>query len=741
MKMQAGGQYALPEVQQQQFNVNRSSDASASHGHIFALGNEMSPSSSLPKSHSNHAQHLNNHLQQHQHQQPLSQSQHHPQPSFQVTHEQDHHQIHQQSNPLQELQKDQNRQGKYLQQQQQLGLLSDSAQAPAALATRPSSSSVKQMNPASGEHAADDDEGLEDGERVAGGNRWPRQETLALIKIRSEMDSSFRDCAVKGPLWEEVSRKLSEQGYGLRNGRKCKEKFENIYKYYKKTKEGRAGRQDGKNYRFFAELEALYGSDMNNGARAGGENGKGAEVGMGGSLFKLKEGTIDRVAEGGSSAQRPLEIITGYDVNLSSETSEEEYDEPGDMDYTDSRKRKRKLWGKRMVLFEKILKKFFKRQEELQRKFFDVLERREQDRFVREEAWKRQETARLNREYELRAQEHALAVTRNSALVAYMQRISGQKVQLPDAAPPLSTSDPMQTQEEQEKDQSDPNRRWPKTEVQALIRVRGNLEPKFQDAGPKGSLWEEVAAGMTRLGYNRNAKRCKEKWENINKYFRKSKDSSRKRSENAKTCQYFNQLDDLYRKGVLVSPSSKLIKSGDPTDELPEKAGVGSNEDTAQAARAECDEDILVIVPNADATNVDAVAEEEIPSDGANVKNLSVDPENGDPDGDREQSGGNDELSLAADANTGISAASLDLAFDSLNGNDMFPGINSKSHKLEGLDKGFLEMQNLSEFEDNTEQQEMMDQDTRQASDLEAGSEHTLPSTRDKNDIDSFTVT
>ncbi|KAL0313094.1 UNVERIFIED_CONTAM: Trihelix transcription factor GT-2 [Sesamum radiatum] len=38
------------------------------------------------------------------------------------------------------------------------------------------------------------------------GNRWPRQETLALLQIRSEMDTAFRDATLKGPLWEQVSR-------------------------------------------------------------------------------------------------------------------------------------------------------------------------------------------------------------------------------------------------------------------------------------------------------------------------------------------------------------------------------------------------------------------------------------------------------------------------------------------------------------------------------------------------------
>lgn len=45
---------------------------------------------------------------------------------------------------------------------------------------------------------------------VAGGNRWPRQETLALLKIRSDMDVAFRDATLKGPLWEDVSRYLPD---------------------------------------------------------------------------------------------------------------------------------------------------------------------------------------------------------------------------------------------------------------------------------------------------------------------------------------------------------------------------------------------------------------------------------------------------------------------------------------------------------------------------------------------------
>lgn len=48
----------------------------------------------------------------------------------------------------------------------------------------------------------------EGGDRSFGGNRWPRQETLAMLKIRSDMDDAFRDASSKAPLWEQVSRSV-----------------------------------------------------------------------------------------------------------------------------------------------------------------------------------------------------------------------------------------------------------------------------------------------------------------------------------------------------------------------------------------------------------------------------------------------------------------------------------------------------------------------------------------------------
>lgn len=53
--------------------------------------------------------------------------------------------------------------------------------------------------------------GLEmEGSGLGGGDggtgRWPRQETLTLLEIRSRLDPKFKEANQKGPLWDEVSR-------------------------------------------------------------------------------------------------------------------------------------------------------------------------------------------------------------------------------------------------------------------------------------------------------------------------------------------------------------------------------------------------------------------------------------------------------------------------------------------------------------------------------------------------------
>ncbi|KAJ3682155.1 hypothetical protein LUZ60_014728 [Juncus effusus] len=507
------------------------------------------------------------------------------------------------------------------------------------------------------------------------GNRWPRQETLALLKIRSEMDATFRDATLKGPLWEEVSRKLAELGY-RRSAKKCKEKFENVHKYYKRTKENRTGRPDGKTYRFFSQLEALHSASpspttptqtsapilssspaVSMPVQLPAVTSSPATVGF---SVTMAGSSVNRAAQmgnpmEGTQHQQPALQTTAIHhgisgsatptvgISFSSNTESSESDDSDDEDTEEiggaqeQGKRKRRSGSgsgggsskKIMQFFEGIMKQVMERQEAMQQKFLETIEKREQDRMIREEAWRRQEMARLSREQEILAQERAMAASRDAAVISFIQKMTGQNIPLPTIPapvitvvppppppaptvtttlpppqpppphrshshsqpspmtpppqkPPTQTPPPQQQPSQPPSNQQPPHQqsndiiirpssteivlsnpdhsgsgfehgssstssRWPKAEVHALIKIRSDMDSRYQEAGPKGPLWEEISAGMRRLGYNRSSKRCKEKWENINKYFKKVKESNKKRPEDSKTCPYFHQLDALYR--------------------------------------------------------------------------------------------------------------------------------------------------------------------------------------------------
>ncbi|KAL5575819.1 hypothetical protein UlMin_017518 [Ulmus minor] len=206
------------------------------------------------------------------------------------------------------------------------------------------------------------------------------------------------------------------------------------------------------------------------------------------------------------------------------------------------RKRRRKSKSKVEHFLENLVMKVIEKQEQMHKQLMDTLEKKEKERIAREEAWKQQEMERVKREKEMRTQE----TSRSLALISFIESYLGHQVQTP---PPVA----QQTTEENEvqaDSQTDTKyeKRWPETEVRTLITLRATLDHKFRVAGSKESVWEEISARMCNMGYNRAAKKCKEKWENINKYFKNSK-----RSGNGKTCPYFHELDLLYKKGIVNS--------------------------------------------------------------------------------------------------------------------------------------------------------------------------------------------
>lgn len=434
-------------------------------------------------------------------------------------------------------------------------------------------------------------------------------------------------------------RKLAELGYN-RSAKKCKEKFENVFKYHKRTKEGRTGKQEGKTYRFFDQLEAFethasalpsptppksqtpvvttistpvvspppplplpptsvaasHTTVPSTTATIATNMSQGivtSAINLTIPSFPPTNPTIlPPISQAINPTNPPPTNIPSSFPNFSPDliSNSTSSSTSSDVELQGRPKRKRK-WKD---FFERLMKEVVQKQEEMQKKFLEAIEKREHERMVREESWRMQEMARINREREILAQERSISAAKDAAVMAFLQKLSErqnpgqvqhnpppsqpppqpappppQPAPMPTLPPPMPVSQvplpqPVGNLDIVKSDNGDQNvmptssSRWPKVEVQALIRLRTNLDSKYLETGPKGPLWEEISAGMRKLGYNRNAKRCKEKWENINKYFKKVKESSKKRPEDSKTCPYFHLLDALYKEKNKMDGSSNI---------------------------------------------------------------------------------------------------------------------------------------------------------------------------------------
>lgn len=223
---------------------------------------------------------------------------------------------------------------------------------------------------------------------------------------------------------------------------------------------------------------------------------------------------------------------------------------------------------------ENLVTKVMDKQEQMHRQLIDMIEKKEKERIVREEAWKQIEIERMRRDEELRAQE----TSRSLAIISLIQNLLGHEIQISQPVENQCTEDDGGESSIQKELKSDPSsRRWPQAEVQSLISLRTSLEHKFRATGSKGSIWEEISVEMQKMGYNRSAKKCKEKWENMNKYFKRTIGTGKASIANGKTCPYFQELDVLYRNGVVntgvvcestnTENKSKVERSIDPFHE------------------------------------------------------------------------------------------------------------------------------------------------------------------------------
>lgn len=348
-----------------------------------------------------------------------------------------------------------------------------------------------------------------------------------------------------------------EHGY-QRSGKKCREKFENLYKYYKKTKEGKAGRQDGKHYRFFRQLEALYGETSNPASipetQFVGNNLRfhtGANISTPANQEILHSQKLcDSLSLSNSS-----EFDTSYseDNDLSTATLVEN-------DSTEKRRKRRdgKSWKAKIKDFiDSQMKKLIDRQEAWLEKLTKTLEQKEQERIFREEEWRKQEAARIDREQKFWAKERAWIEARDAALMEALRKLTGRDAN--DSSPEDLIRAEIRNQSEngfENRSETAHNslkcESWTEAECTRLMQLRSNMESRFQQSGcmEEEALWEEVAAKMACIGYERCPLMCKEKWESINNHTRKIKEgNSKKRKENSRGSCYFQSNESMYNPG------------------------------------------------------------------------------------------------------------------------------------------------------------------------------------------------
>ncbi|XXG67071.1 hypothetical protein AAC387_Pa06g0499 [Persea americana] len=516
--MQSG--YGVPETQQ--FMMDGCSSSS-----LLSISQNITSSSQAPPKQHMQYHHLHQQQQQqrffhnqhqYQHQIPITQPffQQHHYPQFQTFLQQHERQLHQESGP-------------------------DNSHGSRIVGGSGPSFIVTDLK-----FGVDDNSSLNDYNQVIKGKR----EDGCVEEQREE------DSGIKEPFWKPLDIE-----YINRNNKRCKERMETPFEFCKKGEKGiemEEGKSSGSNYGLFGELEAIYSVG---GIGNGGNNQTGSGSALTGENPPATTAVLEPSGDRGG-VDHASETSTGEEASLELQKSKT--------------KKRRKQLGTIATFFERLVKQLMEQQESLHRRFLEVMENRDQERMIREEAWRQQETAKSYRDEKARAEEHALASSREAAIVAFLEKITGETINLPTKA---QFQIPSQFHEESQGDEkailatdlsndntnsnnvnsmnnNNISRRWPKAEVQALIRVRSSLETKFQEPGLKGPLWEQVSSSLASMGYQRSAKRCKEKWENINKYFRKTKDGAKKRSLQSKTCPYFHQLDQLYSKSHTSSPHS-----------------------------------------------------------------------------------------------------------------------------------------------------------------------------------------
>lgn len=88
---------------------------------------------------------------------------------------------------------------------------------------------------------------------------------------------------------------------------------------------------------------------------------------------------------------------------------------------------------------------------------------------------------------------------------------------------------------------------WIKEETRILIALRREMDSQFNVSKSNRHLWERISRRMRQKGFNRSASMCTEKWRNLMKDFKKSKQQQERENARAVKMSYYKDIEELLR--------------------------------------------------------------------------------------------------------------------------------------------------------------------------------------------------
>ncbi|KAJ7552750.1 hypothetical protein O6H91_06G069000 [Diphasiastrum complanatum] len=342
---------------------------------------------------------------------------------------------------------------------------------------------------------------------------WTRQETLKLIKLRTEMEPRFAKSGRKTELWDEIAENMRKERI-FRDAQQCRDKWEKLSARYKEVRDGLKDREDNP---FFDELHPLLADKSVKRERERDRFAWGKEKeALGREDAAEAQGAVAKEVE--REAEEEREEVTG--------DGWEDDDED-----TETRAPARKKWkGTKYIavtdlaVVQSLLENVISKQQKLFRDLLDAMEKREQIR----------EQLRQEKEEKWRAEERAQRCVFNNAMIMLTQKLVGERMGTAGAGPAtVSPCSPEGTQAPKKR-----SKNWKRTEVLQLIKVRGNMESRFASSTRRTGLWEEVAELLRAEGIKRDAKQCREKWDKLMAAYKDVVEGKRERADGP----YFSEL-------------------------------------------------------------------------------------------------------------------------------------------------------------------------------------------------------